>query len=111
MAKPGDARWLKNQWPEWVGGEFDWAMDALDAGGRELTRSMVLVLSLESVRTGKVCGGLIAEPPHRLIRLYLSDRAEAVATQVVKLEAVGVDPKQRGLGGGSLLVREAIKAV
>jgi hypothetical protein len=89
MAKPGDAAWLRFQWHEWLGGEFDVVMDALEAGGRDLTRSNVLVLSLESVRTGKICGGLIAAPPHRLIRLYASDWAEALRTQVVKLEALG----------------------
>jgi hypothetical protein len=72
MAKLGDAAWLRDQWPEWVGGDFDVVMDALHAGRRDLTWSKILVLSLEAVRTGKVCGGLIAAPPHRLIRLYLS---------------------------------------
>jgi GNAT superfamily N-acetyltransferase len=84
-------------------------MDTLEAGGRDLTKSNVLVLSLESVRTGKICGGLIAAPPHRLIRLYASDWAEALRTQVVKLEALGVDANYRGLGGGSLLVQEAME--
>jgi GNAT superfamily N-acetyltransferase len=109
MAKPADAAWLRNQWPEWVGGEMDVVMEALRAGGRDLTLSNILVLSLEAVRTGKVCGGLIAAPPHRLIRLYLSDRSEAVRERVVKLEALGVDPNHRGQGGGSLMVQEAIK--
>ena len=108
MARPVDAAWLKLQWREWVG-EYDQVMDALDAG--ELSKSNVLALSLEEVRTGRLCGGLIAAPPNRFIRKYLPDPAQAdqVASQVVKLEGVGVDPAYRGQGGGSLLIREAIR--
>jgi GNAT superfamily N-acetyltransferase len=107
MARPADAAWLKPQWREWVG-EYDNVMDALDAG--ELSKSNVLALSLEMARTGRVCGGLIAAPPNRYIRKYLPDPAQAhkAVSQVVKLEAVGVDPAYRRQGGGSLLIREAI---
>jgi hypothetical protein len=57
LAKPEDAAWLKARWPEWLGTRFDQVMEALDAGGSELDTN-VLVLSLESMLTRKVCGGL-----------------------------------------------------
>jgi GNAT superfamily N-acetyltransferase len=109
LAEPDDAAWLKARWPEWLGIRFDEAMDALNAGRSELHPN-VLVLCLESMVTRKVCGGLIAGPPWRLIRRALADREEAAAAQVVKLQAVGVDHAYRGLGAGSVLVREAIGA-